>query len=113
MIESYPVPAVPEDVVRQQWVVYAATIRRLLHAGVLGRPALELVRTDLRIGDWRAASVPASHRSQHVELLDEITAAYAGHLDPAMRSYFEGCGDLLPTAPDDLSGIDTLDEPPC
>lgn len=105
MIEVHSMPAPSEEHRRLMWAVYSSTIRQLLPAGVLGADALKLIRQDLRIGLWTAASVPESHRTQHIELLNDVTEAWASMLDPAMRVYFEVAGDLLPSAPDSPAGL--------
>jgi hypothetical protein len=105
VIEVHALPAPSEQDRRLAWCVFAVTVRRMLAWGVLGPDALKMLRQDLRVGDWRAATVPDSHWSQHVELLHDVTEAWAAGLDPAMRDYFVALGDLLPSAPDTPEGL--------
>lgn len=105
-LEVHYLPAPSEHERRLMWATYVTTVRKLLRWGVLGTDALQLIRQDLRVGDWRAQLVPASHRGQHVELLHDVTEAWAQTLDVAIRLYLEGVGDLLPSAPDTIEGLE-------
>lgn len=104
MTEIFAVQDVPDDAKRQQWAVWSATIWQLLQRRLLGQAALEYLRQELRVGSWRAELVVDSHRTQHPQLLHDVTTQLLEHVDPSLRTYYDG--DLLPKAPDSPAGLD-------
>jgi hypothetical protein len=86
--------------IRQQWVVYHDTVRRLGRVGGLSLHGLDLARRDLRpSGRWQHDNVPDGFGEQAMMLPHDVAELLATIRGPGFRAYYVGAGDLLPPPP--------------
>jgi hypothetical protein len=95
---------IPDDQPRVQWSMAETTWRALLDVGGLNVTGLEHLRAELRRPDWDDLPPDLLERRA---LLKHDVCEHLAILEPHRRPYYESIGDLMPSAPDDLSALDT------
>jgi hypothetical protein len=95
---------IPASFMPAMWQVFEETIRGIGYAGGFNAAGWEQVRTELRTGRWQTSALPARCRGSHDVLLHDVTEALA--LTEGVPLGWYRRGDLLPEAPDDLSGLE-------
>ena len=105
-MSEFPTPADLELAGKVAWAAYYEIVGRLLavRPPALSLDALQMIRRDLRTGQWAPSGLPAGKEAQRAALLNDVAEAMIVG-DPAMRVYYAGCGDLHPVAPDDPGGL--------